>query len=435
VGEKRGKEEVQMLDIKKLRDDFEAVKQKIESRGQGDYGLDRVMDLDEKRRKLLAEVEAKKNRQNQDSKQIPKLKKEGKDVSELLEQMKELSEEIKQMDAQVGLIEEELEKALLNIPNTPSDQVPLGASDEDNEEIRRWGEPRSVDFELKAHWDVGTDLDILDFERASKIAGTRFTVYKGLGARLERAVINFMLDLHTKEHGFTEVLPPFMVNRDSMTGTGQLPKFEEDMFHVPAKDFFLIPTAEVPVTNLLMNEILDGDKLPIYYTAYTPCFRKEAGSAGRDTRGLIRQHQFNKVELVKFCKPEDSYEELESLTAAAEEVLKRLELPYRVVKLCTGDLGFSSAMTYDIEVWMPSYGKYVEISSCSNFESFQARRANIRFRREAGSKVEFVHTLNGSGLAVGRTTAAILENYQQEDGSVVVPEALRPYMGVDVIKK
>ena len=424
-----------MLDIKKLREDFEAVKQKIESRGQEDYGLDRVMDLDEKRRKLLAGVEAKKNRQNQDSKQIPKLKKEGKDVSELLEQMKELSEEIKQMDAQVGLIEEELEKALLNIPNTPSDQVPLGASDEDNEEIRRWGEPRSVDFELKAHWDVGTDLDILDFERASKIAGTRFTVYKGLGARLERAVINFMLDLHTKEHGFTEVLPPFMVNRGSMTGTGQLPKFEEDMFHVPAKDFFLIPTAEVPVTNLLMNEILDGDKLPIYYTAYTPCFRKEAGSAGRDTRGLIRQHQFNKVELVKFCKPEDSYEELESLTAAAEEVLKRLELPYRVVKLCTGDLGFSSAMTYDIEVWMPSYGKYVEISSCSNFESFQARRANIRFRREAGSKVEFVHTLNGSGLAVGRTTAAILENYQQEDGSVVVPEALRPYMGVDVIKK
>ena len=424
-----------MLDIKKLREDFEAVKQKIESRGQEDYGLDRVMDLDEKRRKLLAGVEAKKNRQNQDSKQIPKLKKEGKDVSELLAQMKELSEEIKQMDAQVGLIEEELEKALLNIPNTPSDQVPLGASDEDNEEVRRWGEPRSVDFELKAHWDVGTDLDILDFERASKIAGTRFTVYKGLGARLERAVINFMLDLHTKEHGFTEVLPPFMVNRGSMTGTGQLPKFEEDMFHVPAKDFFLIPTAEVPVTNLLMNEILDGDKLPIYYTAYTPCFRKEAGSAGRDTRGLIRQHQFNKVELVKFCRPEDSYEELESLTAAAEEVLKRLELPYRVVKLCTGDLGFSSAMTYDIEVWMPSYGKYVEISSCSNFESFQARRANIRFRREAGSKVEFVHTLNGSGLAVGRTTAAILENYQQEDGSVVVPEALRPYMGVDVIKK
>ncbi|MGI6733334.1 MAG: serine--tRNA ligase [Anaerovoracaceae bacterium] len=424
-----------MLDIKRLREDFEAVKQKVESRGQGDFGLDRVMDLDAKRRGLLAEVEAKKNRQNLDSKQIPKLKKEGKDVTDLMAEMKALSEEIKQMDAQVAMIEEELQKALLNIPNTPSDKVPVGANDEDNEEVRKWGEPRSVDFELKAHWDVGADLDILDFERATKIAGTRFTVYKGLGARLERAVINFMLDLHTKEHGFTEILPPFMVNRDAMTGTGQLPKFEEDMFHVPAKDFFLIPTAEVPVTNLLMNEILDGDKLPIYYTAYTPCFRKEAGSAGRDTRGLIRQHQFNKVELVKFCKPEDSYEELESLTAAAEEVLKRLEIPYRVVRLCTGDLGFSSAMTYDIEVWMPSYGKYVEISSCSNFESFQARRANIRFRREAGSKAEYVHTLNGSGLAVGRTTAAILENYQQADGSVVVPEALRPYMGIDIIKK
>lgn len=424
-----------MLDIKRLRDDFEAVKQKVESRGQGDFGIDRIIELDAKRRELLAEVEAKKSRQNSDSKQIPKLKKEGKDVAALMAQMKALSEEIKQMDAQVGLIEEDLQNALLNIPNTPNEKVPVGASDEDNEEIRRWGEPRTVDFEQKAHWDVGADLDILDFERATKIAGTRFTVYKGLGARLERSVVNFMLDLHTGEHGFTEILPPFMVNRDAMTGTGQLPKFEEDMFHVPAKDFFLIPTAEVPVTNLLMNEIVDGDKLPIYYTAYTPCFRKEAGSAGRDTRGLIRQHQFNKVELVKFCKPEDSYEELESLTAAAEEVLKRLEIPYRVVRLCTGDLGFSSAMTYDIEVWMPSYGKYVEISSCSNFESFQARRANIRFRREAGSKAEFVHTLNGSGLAVGRTTAAILENYQQADGSVVVPEVLRPYMGLDIIKK
>jgi seryl-tRNA synthetase len=424
-----------MLDIKRLRDDFEAVKQKVESRGQGDFGIDRIIELDAKRRELLAEVEAKKNRQNSDSKQIPKLKKEGKDVAALMAQMKALSEEIKQLDAQVGQIEEDLQNALLNIPNTPNEKVPVGVCDKDNEEIRRWGEPRTVDFEQKAHWDVGADLDILDFERATKIAGTRFTVYKGLGARLERSVVNFMLDLHTGEHGFTEILPPFMVNRDAMTGTGQLPKFEEDMFHVPAKDFFLIPTAEVPVTNLLMNEIVDGDKLPIYYTAYTPCFRKEAGSAGRDTRGLIRQHQFNKVELVKFCKPEDSYEELESLTAAAEEVLKRLEIPYRVVRLCTGDLGFSSAMTYDIEVWMPSYGKYVEISSCSNFESFQARRANIRFRREAGSKAEFVHTLNGSGLAVGRTTAAILENYQQADGSVAVPEVLRPYMGLDIIKK
>ena len=423
-----------MLDIKRIREDFEEVRQKVESRGQGDFGISGVLELDAKRRQLLADVEAKKSRQNADSKEIPKLKKEGKDVTTLMAEMKALSEDIKRLDAQVGQIEEDLQDALLNIPNTPNEKVPVGVSDEENLEMRKWGEPKSVDFEQKAHWDVGADLDILDFERATKIAGTRFTVYKGMGARLERSVTNFMLDLHTREHGFTEILPPFMVNRDAMTGTGQLPKFEDDMFHVPAKDFFLIPTAEVPVTNMLMNEILDGDKLPIYYTAYTPCFRKEAGSAGRDTRGLIRQHQFNKVELVKFSKPEESYEELESLTAAAEEILKRLEIPYRVVRLCTGDLGFSSAMTYDIEVWMPSYGRYVEISSCSNFESYQARRANIRFRREAGSKTEFVHTLNGSGLAVGRTTAAILENYQQADGSVVVPEVLRPYMGTDVIR-
>ncbi len=424
-----------MLDIKRIRDEFDAVKQSVESRGQGDYGIDRVIELDTLRRGLLADVEARKSRQNSDSREIPKLKKEGKDTSALMAEMKSLAEEIKALDGEVSRIEEELKDTLLNIPNTPNEKVPKGASDKDNKEVRRWGEPASVDFEQKPHWDVGGDLDILDFERATKIAGTRFTVYKGLGARLERSVMNFMLDLHTGEHGFTEILPPFMVNRDAMTGTGQLPKFEDDMFHVPAKDFFLIPTAEVPVTNLLMNEILDGDKLPIYYTAYTPCFRKEAGSAGRDTRGLIRQHQFNKVELVKFCKPEDSYGELESLTAAAEEVLRRLQIPYRVVLLSTGDMGFSSAMTYDIEVWMPSYGRYVEISSCSNFESYQARRANIRFRREAGSKTEFVHTLNGSGLAVGRTTAAILENYQQADGSVVVPEALRPYMGIDVIRK
>ncbi|HPO04215.1 MAG TPA: serine--tRNA ligase [Bacillota bacterium] len=424
-----------MLDIKRIREDFEAVKQRVESRGQGDFGIGRVIELDTLRRELLADVEAKKNRQNSASKEIPKLKKDGKDATGLMAELKTLSEDIKSLDAKVGLAEEELKNALLNIPNTPDERVPVGVSDNDNVEVRRWGEPKTVDFEQKAHWDVGTDLDILDFERATKIAGTRFTVYKGLGARLERSVMNFMLDLHTGEHGFTEILPPFMVNRDAMTGTGQLPKFEDDMFHIPAKDFFLIPTAEVPVTNLLMNEILDGELLPVFYTAYTPCFRKEAGSAGRDTRGLIRQHQFNKVELVKFCKPEDSYKELESLTAAAEEVLKRLRIPYRVVRLCTGDLGFSSAMTYDIEVWMPSYGRYVEISSCSNFESYQARRANIKFRREAGSKVEFVHTLNGSGLAVGRTTAAILENYQQEDGSVIVPEALRSYMGIDLIEK
>lgn len=424
-----------MLDIKRIREDFENVKKAVESRGQGGYGISRVLELDEQRRKVLADVEAKKSRQNQDSKEIPRLKKEGKDTSSLMAEMKALSEDIKKLDAQVSQIEEELRNVLLNIPNTPDSRVPVGASDADNKEIRKWGEPRVFDFEQKAHWDVGADLDILDFERATKIAGTRFTVYKGRGARLERSVMNFMLDLHTEKHGFTEILPPFMVNRDSMTGTGQLPKFEEDMFHVPAKDFFLIPTAEVPVTNLRMNEILDAEELPLYYTAYTPCFRKEAGSAGRDTRGLIRQHQFNKVELVKFTKPEESYKELELLTAAAEEVLKQLEIPYRVVMLCTGDLGFSSAMTYDIEVWMPSYGRYVEISSCSNFESYQARRANIRFRRDAGSKPEFVHTLNGSGLAIGRTTAAILENYQQEDGSVIVPKVLRQYMGTDIITK
>lgn len=424
-----------MLDIKRIRQDFDGVKKAVMSRGQGDYGIQSVLELDEQRRNILADVEAKKNRQNMDSKKIPKLKKEGKDASALLAEMKALSENIKELDNQVTQIEEQLKNNLLNIPNTPNPQLPIGNSDEDNLEVRRWGEPGNFDFEQKAHWDVGTDLNILDFERATKIAGTRFTVYKGLGARLERSVINFMLDLHTTQHGFKEILPPFMVNRDAMTGTGQLPKFEDDMFHLPAKDFFLIPTAEVPVTNLHMNEILDAEELPIYYTAYTPCFRKEAGSAGRDTRGLIRQHQFNKVELVKFVKPEDSYKELDALTAAAEEILKQLQIPYRVVMLCTGDLGFSSAMTYDIEVWMPSYKRYVEISSCSNFESYQARRANIRFRPESGSKPEFVHTLNGSGLAVGRTVAAILENYQQADGSVVVPEVLRQYMGVDIIQK
>lgn len=422
-----------MLDIKRIREDFDQVKKAVESRGQGDYGIDQVLVLDEKRRALLASVEQMKSKQNQDSKEIPKLKKEGKDTSELMKEMKTLSEEIKKLDTEVNEIENQLKTALLNIPNTPSPLVPIGKCDEENIEIKKWGEPKVFDFEYKAHWDVGQDLGILDFERAAKISGARFTVYKGLGARLERSVINFMLDLHTGEHGYTEILPPFMVNRDAMTGTGQLPKFEEDMFWIPAKDFFLIPTAEVPVTNLRMNEILDEADLPVYYTAYTPCFRKEAGSAGRDTRGLIRQHQFNKVELVKFVKPENSYQELESLLAAAEEVLKLLKIPYRVVRLCTGDLGFSSAMTYDIEVWMPSYGRYVEISSCSNFENYQARRANIRFRPETKGKPEFVHTLNGSGLAVGRTCAAILENYQQADGSVIIPEALRPYMGIDKI--
>ena len=413
-----------MLDIKRIREDFDGVKKAVESRGKGDFGIDKVREYDVERRKLLAEVEQMKNQQSTSSRQIPVLKKEGKDTTELMAEMKQLSEKIKVLDGQVSEVEAKLRDALLNIPNTPYKDVQEGADDSDNVELRKWGEPRTFDFDEKAHWDIGTDLDILDFERA-----------KGLGARLERAVINFMLNLHTEEHGFTEILPPFMVNRDAMIGTGQLPKFEDDMFHVPAKDFFLIPTAEVPVTNLRMNEIIDEAELPIYYTAYTPCFRKEAGSAGRDTRGLIRQHQFNKVEMVKFVKPETSYDELESLTAAAEDVLQKLEIPYRVVRLSTGDLGFSSAMTYDIEVWMPSYGRYVEISSCSNFENFQARRGNIRFRPAEKGKPEFVHTLNGSGLAVGRTVAAILENYQQADGSVVIPEALRGFMGVDKIEK
>ncbi len=423
-----------MLDIKRLREDFDNVKAAVERRGKGDFGIDNVMVFDEKRRSILAEVEQMKNLQKIESKKIPQMKKNGEDTTALMEEMKELSDKIKALDEQVSEAEANLKDALLNVPNTPHPTVPDGKDDQDNVELRKWGEPTSFDFEPKAHWDIGEDLDILDFERAAKLSGTRFTVYKGLGARLERSVINFMLNLHTEEHGFTEILPPFMVGRAAMTGTGQLPKFEDDMFYVPAKDHFLIPTAEVPVTNLRAGEILNGADLPIYYTAYTPCFRKEAGSAGRDTRGLIRQHQFNKVELVKFANPDNSYDELESLTHAAEEVLQILNIPYRVVKLSAGDLGFSSAMTYDIEVWMPSYGRYVEISSCSNFEDYQARRANIRFRREPKGKAEFVHTLNGSGLAVGRTVAAILENYQQADGSVKVPEALVKYMGTDVIK-
>lgn len=423
-----------MLDIKRIRDDYEGVKARVEFRGKGSFGIENVKKLDEERRELLSEVEAMKNKQNTVSREIPKLKKAGEDTSAIMAEMKELSGKIKELDGNLSEIEEELKNALLSVPNTPYKDVQFGEDDSDNVEVRKFGEPTEFDFEPKAHWDVGEDLDILDFERAAKISGARFTVYKGLGARLERAVINFMLDLHTIDQDYKEILPPFMVNRAAMTGTGQLPKFEEDMFYVPQKDFFLIPTAEVPVTNLRAGEIMPEEELPVYYTAYTPCFRAEAGSAGRDTRGLIRQHQFNKVELVKFVAPETSYDELEKLTADAEEVLKILNIPYRVVRLSSGDLGFSSAMTYDIEVWMPSYGRYVEISSCSNFEDFQARRAGIRFRREKG-KPEFVHTLNGSGLAVGRTVAAILENYQQADGSVVIPEALRKYMGVDKIEK
>ena len=425
-----------MLDIKRIREDYEGVKAAVERRCKGDFGIENVVKFDERRREILLEVEQMKNKQNTVSKEIPKLKKAGEDTTAIMAEMKELSAKIKEMDAELAEVEAALQSALLNVPNTPNPEVQIGEDDSDNVEIRKFMEPTQFDFEPKAHWDLGTDLDILDWERAAKISGARFTVYKGIGARLERAVINFMLDLHTVDQDYVEILPPFMVNRAAMTGTGQLPKFEEDMFYVPQKDFFLVPTAEVPVTNLRAQEIMPEAELPVYYTAYTPCFRAEAGSAGRDTRGLIRQHQFNKVELVKFVKPEGSYEELEKLTNDAEDVLKILGIPYRVVRLSTGDLGFSSAMTYDIEVWMPSYGRYVEISSCSNFEDYQARRANIRFRPEGGGKPEFVHTLNGSGQAVGRTVAAILENFQQADGSVVIPEPLRKYMGgLEVITK
>ncbi|MBU5294342.1 serine--tRNA ligase [Anaerosalibacter bizertensis] len=424
-----------MLDIKMIRKNPELVKKEI-SKLSGDHNIDKVIELDEKRRNLLVEVEEKKAKQNQVSKEIPKMKKEGKDISELLEEMKELSSNIKDIDGEVKEIDKDLKKLLLGIPNIPHESVPEGETDEDNVEIRKWGQPTEFSFEPKAHWDLGVELNILDFERASKITGTRFSIFRNKGALLQRALINFMLDLHTVDQDYIEMLTPFMVNRSSMTGTGQLPKFEEDAFSIPSKDYFLVPTAEVPVTNLHRDEILNEDILPTYYTAYTPCFRQEAGSAGRDTRGLIRNHQFDKVELVKFSKPEDSYEELEKLTNDAEEVLKKLGLPYRVVNLCTGDLGFSAAKTYDIEVWMPSYNRYVEISSCSNFEDFQARRANIRFRRKENKKLEYVHTLNGSGLAVGRTFAALIENYQQEDGSILIPEVLRPYMrGIEKITK
>lgn len=424
-----------MLDIRRIRNNPEEVTKALEKR-QGDFPIEKVLELDEKRRTILTQAEEMKARQNSVSKEIPKLKKEGKDVSSLLTEMRELSDKIKEMDVEVKEIDIELRDTLLSIPNTPHESVVEGKTDEDNVEIRKWSEPTGFNFEPKPHWDLGVYLDILDFERASKITGARFSIFKGTGSLLERALINFMIDLHVTKHKFKEMSTPFMVNRDSMTGTGQLPKFEEDMFHVPSKDYFLVPTAEVPLTNIHRDEILDERMLPIYYTAYTPCFRQEAGSAGRDTRGLIRNHQFDKVELVKFSLPEDSYDELEKLTNNAEEVLKSLGLPYRAVMLSTGDLGFSSAKTYDLEVWMPSYGRYVEISSCSNFEDFQARRANIRFRRKDTKKTEYVHTLNGSGLAVGRTLAAILENYQQEDGSIIIPEALRPYTrGVERIAK
>ncbi|CAH2215300.1 serine--tRNA ligase [Tepidibacter aestuarii] len=417
-----------MLDIKRIRNDLDGIKKAMARRGEKDFDLDLVLELDDQRKEILQEVEKMKNEQNVASKEIPKLKKEGKDTTEIMAKLKELSDEIKVLDEKVKEVEGRIEYNLMRIPNVPNPNVPQGTTDDDNVEIRKWGEPTKFDFESKAHWDIGTDLEILDFETASKITGSRFTLYKNLGARLERSLINFFLDTHT-EAGYSEVLPPFMANRDSFVGTGQLPKFEEDMFKLEGKEYFLIPTAEVPVTNIHRNQIIDGETLPIQYCAYTPCFRSEAGSAGRDTRGLVRQHQFNKVELVHFVKPEDSYETLEKLTNDAEKVLQLLGLPYRVVKICTGDLGFTAAFKYDIEVWMPSYNRYVEISSCSNFEDFQARRAGMRFKRDKKAKAEYVHTLNGSGVAIGRALAAVLENYQQADGSVVVPEVLRGYMG------
>lgn len=422
-----------MLDIKLIRENPEMVKAAMKTRNKDmDAVVDEVLEIDAERRELMKATDALKQEQNAASKKIPQIKKDGGDISEIMARMNEIKSKIKADDAKIAELDAKQKSLIYEFPNIPNKSVPIGKDDSENVEIRRWGEPRKFDFEYKAHWDIGADLGILDPETAAKVTGARFHFYKGLGAKLERAIINFFLNTHT-EHGYTEILPPFLVNRASMTGTGQLPKFEDDAFKT-TDDLFLIPTAEVPVTNMHRDEILDGSKLPIKYCAYSACFRAEAGSAGRDTRGLIRQHQFNKVELVKFVKPEDSYDELEKLTHDAERVLQGLGLPYRVVCLSTGDLGFSSAKTYDIEVWMPSYGRYVEISSCSNFEDFQARRAQIRFRRDKKSKPELVHTLNGSGVAIGRSVAAILENYQQADGSIRIPEVLVPYMHCDVIK-
>lgn len=421
-----------MLDLKFVRDNTEKVEEMLKNR-HAKVDLVEFKELDAKRRTLIQEVEADKSQRNTVSAEISQMKRNGEDATEKITAMRALGEKISATDKELKEVEERLHAVMLTIPNMPAADVPVGKDDTENPEIRKWGEPKHFDFEPKAHWDIGEQLGILDSERAAKVSGARFYYYKGAGARLERAVYNFFLDQHTRKDGYTEVIPPYIVNTASMTGTGQLPKFHEDMYKVEGQDMYLIPTAEVPLTNYYRDEIIDGKELPIYLTAMTPCFRAEAGSAGKDTRGLIRQHQFHKVEMVKFCKPEDSYDELEKLVNNAEECLKLLGLPYHVVCLCTGDLGFSAAKCYDVEVWFPQQNKYREISSCSNTEDFQARRANIRFRRDAKSKPEYVHTLNGSGLAVGRTVAAILENYQQADGSVVVPEVLRKYMGCDVI--
>ena len=424
-----------MLETRYIREHLDEVREKLALRGQN-INLDQFVLIDGERRKAIQEWERLRALQKKVSDEVSKRKREGQDASELISEMKKVSEKMKELDGIVEGKEKALQEFLLTVPNLPHASVPKGSDSSENVEVRRWGEIPQFDFEPKPHWDLGEALGILDFKSGAKIAGARFTLYWDLGAKLERALINFMLDLHTREHGYREVLPPFMVNRTAMTGTGQLPKFEEELFKVEGTEYFLIPTAEVPVTNIHQDEVLEEQALPLYYTAYTPCFRKEAGSYGKDTRGLIRQHQFNKVELVKFTKPENSYDELEKLLSDAEEVLKRLKLPYRVVNLCTGDLGFSASKTYDIEVWLPGQNTFKEISSCSNFEDFQARRAKIRYRISGKSKTEYVHTLNGSGLAVGRTLVAILEDYQQADGSVIIPEVLRPYLyGADRIEK
>ena len=422
-----------MLDMKFVRENPELVMDAMRKRN-ANVNLDEFLELEKKRRELTLQVEALKSQRNAASQEIGKMKKAGESADAQMAEVRALGDKIAEDDKELKDIEARLKEILMTIPNMPAADTPVGSSDADNPVVRTWREPAKFAFEPQAHWDIGEKLNILDVERAGKVSGARFTFYRGLGSRLERSVINFFLDIHTGENGYTEFFPPFIVNKDSMQGTGQLPKFAEDMFKLEGLDYYLIPTAEVPITNLHRDEILSGDDLPLYYTAYSACFRAEAGSAGRDTRGLIRQHQFNKVELVKFTKPEDSWDELEKLTANAEKVLQLLELPYRVVRLCTGDIGFSSAATYDLEVWLPAANCYREISSCSNFLDFQARRANIGFRRDTKSKPEFVHTLNGSGVAVGRTVAAILENYQQADGSVIVPKVLRPYMGCDVIE-
>ena len=424
-----------MLDIKFVKENLAAVQEMLKNR-QNKTSLDGFEQLEEKRRAILAEVEALKNKRNTVSKQVGLMKKNGENTDAIFAEMRQVGEQIDKLDAELKQVETDLREIMLRIPNMPKDDVPIGVDENDNPEKRRFMEPTKFNSEPKAHWDLGADLDIIDAERAAKVTGARFTFYKGMGARLERALINFMMDLHSNKHGYKEMLAPCMVNTDSMIGTGQLPKFAEDMFKVEGTDYYMVPTAEVPTTNYHREEILDAEQLPEYFCAYTACYRAEAGSAGRDTRGLIRQHQFNKVELIKFAKPEDSWDELEKMVDDAEDVLRILELPYRVITLCTGDMGFTSAKTYDIEVWMPAQNTYREISSCSNCLDFQARRASIKFRRDKKSKPEFVHTLNGSGLAVGRTFAAILENYQQADGSIVIPKALVPYMGgVEVIKK